>query len=650
MKCLRCKTENKISRKHCEKCGAPLRIRRRGDRYKKRKVLLVMVVMFAWIIGFGYFFKDVFLPDSSHLQISKGKRLELEKERLAKRQELTRRLKAAMERQNNKNEAGGAATRIAAAATDKNASATAGQKGQTISTGWVSIVGAWGRQVAKFRSAASAGGWLALPDRACLGGMKWIFYRDYDNARAIAGGLWTSGDMVGLWRMDQKNKLLDSPALTAWNASHVVDWLSLESAKQKQDIQLRSNKTQGNFAICQLPENLDEIGIFVQDSKIVGWTFGQWLDSAFMWKGKSGNELQTNQTVNDFYQQTFAGGREEAFAKGLAMEGKKSSLEKLTTLVEAYQLPTSLAREDTPSYLLPEEIVRQIRILVRLVVKDGNGRLVAKILDPTALREIGDIDLLMDVVPVYTAAAGFDASTSLIADTGRAIVQAGGRDVPALNLMHAKLYQDWLQSLVTVQAVNEAMPIWKTARDYYPDDPYIQLLGVDLYLLNNNWQEAERLLYSRNYPPALRDRFEVLASRISAMKGEEGKIVIRFNPGGNRIPVTALLNGGNNVDFMVDTGASMVTIPSNVADSLGLEVIEGYHGSSQTVSTAGGAVTATQVMIDSLEVDGWVENNVRALVMDIPGQPGMGLLGLNYLQRFKMDLNNDSGTLLLTPK
>jgi len=25
-------------------------------------------------------------------------------------------------------------------------------------------------------------------------------------------------------------------------------------------------------------------------------------------------------------------------------------------------------------------------------------------------------------------------------------------------------------------------------------------------------------------------------------------------------------------------------------------------------------------------------------------------LGLNYLQRFKMDLNNDSGTLLLTPK
>jgi predicted aspartyl protease len=61
-------------------------------------------------------------------------------------------------------------------------------------------------------------------------------------------------------------------------------------------------------------------------------------------------------------------------------------------------------------------------------------------------------------------------------------------------------------------------------------------------------------------------------------------------------------------------------------------------------------VAATQVMIDSLEIDGWVENNVQALVIDIPGQPGMGLLGLNYLQRFKMNLNNDSGTLLLTPK
>jgi predicted aspartyl protease len=61
-------------------------------------------------------------------------------------------------------------------------------------------------------------------------------------------------------------------------------------------------------------------------------------------------------------------------------------------------------------------------------------------------------------------------------------------------------------------------------------------------------------------------------------------------------------------------------------------------------------VSATRVMIDTLEIDGWVEHDIPALVMDIPGQPGMGLLGLNYLKHFKMNLNNEQGSLLLTPR
>jgi clan AA aspartic protease (TIGR02281 family) len=130
------------------------------------------------------------------------------------------------------------------------------------------------------------------------------------------------------------------------------------------------------------------------------------------------------------------------------------------------------------------------------------------------------------------------------------------------------------------------------------------------------------------------------------MKGEEGKIVVNFSPGSNRVTIDAYVNGSVNQNFLVDTGATMVTITSSTAEALGLKVGPVTH----TLSTVGGTVKAAAVIIDSIEIDGWVEYDVRAFVVDIPNRPGLGLLGLNYLGRFRMDLKTDQGTLLLTPR
>jgi predicted aspartyl protease len=55
-------------------------------------------------------------------------------------------------------------------------------------------------------------------------------------------------------------------------------------------------------------------------------------------------------------------------------------------------------------------------------------------------------------------------------------------------------------------------------------------------------------------------------------------------------------------------------------------------------------------MLGSITVEGFEINNVRVLVLDLPNQPDTGLLGMNYLRRFRMDLNTDEGLLLLAPK
>jgi len=94
----------------------------------------------------------------------------------------------------------------------------------------------------------------------------------------------------------------------------------------------------------------------------------------------------------------------------------------------------------------------------------------------------------------------------------------------------------------------------------------------------------------------------------------------------------------------------MVTIPSAVARRLGLRAVPSYHGGDRVVSTAGGPVRTREVVIDTLELGGWVESEVHALVLDIPDRPDIGLLGLNYLGRFQMDLRGDEGVLFLTPR
>jgi clan AA aspartic protease (TIGR02281 family) len=167
-------------------------------------------------------------------------------------------------------------------------------------------------------------------------------------------------------------------------------------------------------------------------------------------------------------------------------------------------------------------------------------------------------------------------------------------------------------------------------------------------LAENNWAEAEELLAQREYPTALRDRVQNLRNQISELKGQEGKIVINFAPGSRTIPVSAVLNRDTDQNFIVDTGASMVTIPSATAEFLGLAFDD--RNPVRRVMTAGGVRYAPEVTLQSISIGGWEVNNVRALVLDIPDQPDLGLLGLNYLENFRMDMRTEEGILLLEPR
>jgi clan AA aspartic protease (TIGR02281 family) len=108
------------------------------------------------------------------------------------------------------------------------------------------------------------------------------------------------------------------------------------------------------------------------------------------------------------------------------------------------------------------------------------------------------------------------------------------------------------------------------------------------------------------------------------------------------------INGAVTLDFAVDSGASTVTIPANVYDTL---VRNGTISDSDmigqgTVILADGSKSKLSVFtIRSLKVGGKTINNVIAAVLPSGGQ---SLLGQSFLARFKSwSLDNSKHVLLL---
>jgi aspartyl protease family protein len=89
---------------------------------------------------------------------------------------------------------------------------------------------------------------------------------------------------------------------------------------------------------------------------------------------------------------------------------------------------------------------------------------------------------------------------------------------------------------------------------------------------------------------------------------------------------------GQRIDFMVDTGASLVALNETSAARFGLRPSRGEYNA--TVATANGTIKAARTRIAVLEVGGLIVRDVDAMVL--PDEAlSENLLGLSFLSRLK---------------
>jgi clan AA aspartic protease (TIGR02281 family) len=491
------------------------------------------------------------------------------------------------------------------------------------------------------------GGWVALPKRFCLGGAEWILKMGPDTEVGIVAGLYNDYDRVGLWRVpDDVN--IEGPELYPWSAEQPTTWLSIRSADSPEPLEISNPREQGYFMEAGLAADFDEIGVLIQNNRAVGWTFGDVAAGAFVWNGDEGSYLRPEIRVDDFYRITFANSREEEFTKALAMGEDYLELERLEAFANGFRFEPKLSAQETPVNLRKENVIKSMQALIAAALKAGSAREVANLFNTQILVEAGDIVLLMEVSRATAQSYGFEDGIELAENAVEQLAPIKEQDSILLAKFFSELYQNWLVALFNKGSLQGAWRAYRLGSRRLPDDLGIHLLGVQLVLAENNWFEAEEMLAAKEYPASLRDKVQNLQNQISELKAQEGKIVINFTPGSRQIPVSAVLNRETNQNFIVDTGASMVTIPRSTAEYLGLAVDD--RNPMRRVVTAGGVRYAPEVTLYSITIGGWEVNDVQALVLDIPGQPDLGLLGLNYLQNFRMDVDTERGTLLLEPR
>ena len=114
----------------------------------------------------------------------------------------------------------------------------------------------------------------------------------------------------------------------------------------------------------------------------------------------------------------------------------------------------------------------------------------------------------------------------------------------------------------------------------------------------------------------------------SSADGSTPKMTLQANRYGQYL-FTGSANG-KNVDFLLDTGATEISIPETVADRLNLSRGVGYP-----VSTANGQITVYSTQLDEVSVGPFTLNNVPAHIN--PGIDGeLALLGMSFLRHFEL--------------
>ena len=128
-------------------------------------------------------------------------------------------------------------------------------------------------------------------------------------------------------------------------------------------------------------------------------------------------------------------------------------------------------------------------------------------------------------------------------------------------------------------------------------------------------------------------------NRLASLDDQQGDLILEANHYGQYLAEGRI--NGSEVTFLLDTGATVVAVPRDIAALAGLS-----EGAEVSVATAAGTAAARRTRIRRLSLGPFVFKDLRAVV--IPSDPGAPvLLGMNALR--SLTIAQQDSWLILSP-
>ena len=500
-------------------------------------------------------------------------------------------------------------------------------------------------------TAISAEGWTALPRKSLLGADRVVFRKGRAGEGELTGGLFRIGDPMGLWKFDptpgQYSLPLHSydPDLPATILRPGEEGRRWEPASGLSVV--------GSFFHVDEPVNAP--GVISQDGYLVGWLVsdeaesssdsGGGISGVWLWNGPPGEDLAIQATLLDFQRSEFNGGVVDGYRSIFSPQ-----LDDLTALgaldVARIRAPRLLTHE-IPSPYSREALLQEIR--ERLSKGLGN--------DPQSYfwgLSAESLRWLQDPLTarIWLTLALESRDTTCISEAistmeGISFTEASPGALAKLEELLPSLWIAGVESLRTAGEVDLAERWISQGRQNHPTDDTLRLLDGERLLDLGRLNLAEEALRQPVVDANLRVIREQLIERLRLERSVEGRILVRFTPGSPVIEATAQV-GSVPVRFLIDTGASATSIPASVVQQLGITIDD--RTLQRRIRTASDEFMAPVVDLPVINLEGAIVSGIQATVLDLPGQPGVGLLGLDFLSNFRLDIDVERGWLLLEPR
>jgi clan AA aspartic protease (TIGR02281 family) len=182
------------------------------------------------------------------------------------------------------------------------------------------------------------------------------------------------------------------------------------------------------------------------------------------------------------------------------------------------------------------------------------------------------------------------------------------------------------------------------AAEYYRwiDDSGVLHITDNLHNVPPKNREGANRIQAKDNPP-------LPEPQVKVAEPAPRKASIPFERNGSIVVVPVTLNNRQTVKLVVDTGASYTFISQALARDLNIDLSR--NPKTAPFHTANGVVEAPLTTLDSVTVGGMEIKNLTAAVHDAtPDSHAAGLLGLNFLSNFRMDIDTQKGLLNLEKK